>query len=344
MYIIRVNFICVFFFSFFFFSNAQEFRGGEIYFERIDPFNAKVFVDLYYKADSFFNAPAIPLDFSFGIESVQWSEKVFLTKGLILFRYATEHFFLTNDRPIVRIRTPFILEGLENIDTPFTFYLETVYNNLTYFGYTNLHLPYFHNLQDSYYFEDGVLYYQFESEDLDGNQIYFQYDWTLLNRFDTIANYTLPEASGFLYLDNFSGNFIWNKPVSPGKYLLGFEVLELLNGAFVIGSRQRYQIIEIKEEDIVLETEEKASEAHNLSLFPNPATHTLHLQLSSFQPAAATLTIQNAAGQLLRQEQLELSVQMRQHSVDVSSWPPGVYFLRVQAGGRQVVRRFVKTG
>ena len=80
----------------------------------------------------------------------------------------------------------------------------------------------------------------------------------------------------------------------------------------------------------------------NLQLFPNPATLTLHLQLNAFQAEKATLTIHNAAGQLQRQEQLELGPQLQQHQVDVSAWPPGVYFLRLKAGGRQVARRFVK--
>lgn len=333
-----------FFFSFVCLVNAQEFRGGDIYFERLDLFNAKVFVDLYYKADSTFNAPAIPLDYSFGVDTVEWSEKKILTKGLILFRYVDEHFFLTNDRPIVRISTPFVLEDIENIDTPFTLYLETVYNNLTLHGLTNLDLPFFHNLQDSYYFEDGVLYYQFESEDLDGDLVYFQYDWTLLNRFDTIANYTLPEASDFLYLDNFSGTFIWNKPVAPGKYLLGFEVVELLNGSLVIGKRQRYQIIEVTPEDLVMNAQEERFALNALQLFPNPATHTLHLQLNNFRCKQATLAIYNAAGQLQYREKLELQPQLQQHQVDISTWPSGVYFLRLQARGRQAVRRFVKAG
>ncbi|MCB0578724.1 MAG: T9SS type A sorting domain-containing protein [Phaeodactylibacter sp.] len=82
----------------------------------------------------------------------------------------------------------------------------------------------------------------------------------------------------------------------------------------------------------------------SISLFPNPAAHTLYLQLNSFQAEKATLAIHNAAGQLQHQEQVELSPQLQQHQVDVSAWPPGVYFLRLRAGGRQAVRRFVKTG
>ncbi|MCB0598398.1 MAG: T9SS type A sorting domain-containing protein [Lewinellaceae bacterium] len=79
-------------------------------------------------------------------------------------------------------------------------------------------------------------------------------------------------------------------------------------------------------------------------LFPNPATHTLHLQINSVQAENAVLTIHNPAGQLQYLQQLKLSPQLQQHQVDVSTWPPGVYFLRLQAGARQVARRFVKTG
>ncbi|MCB0583048.1 MAG: T9SS type A sorting domain-containing protein [Phaeodactylibacter sp.] len=82
----------------------------------------------------------------------------------------------------------------------------------------------------------------------------------------------------------------------------------------------------------------------SISIFPNPATHTLHLQFSSFQAQQATLTVHSAAGRLQYREQLKLSPQLQQHQVDVSAWPPGVYFLFLRAGERQAVRRFVKKG
>ncbi|MCB0578530.1 MAG: T9SS type A sorting domain-containing protein, partial [Phaeodactylibacter sp.] len=82
----------------------------------------------------------------------------------------------------------------------------------------------------------------------------------------------------------------------------------------------------------------------SISLFPNPAAHTLHIQFSSFQAKQATLTVHSAAGRLQYREQLKLSPQLQQHQVDVSAWPPGVYFLRLQTKEWQAVRRFVKTG
>ena len=85
-------------------------------------------------------------------------------------------------------------------------------------------------------------------------------------------------------------------------------------------------------------------EKEPISIFPNPATHTLHLGLNSLQPEGAVLAIQNAAGQLLHREELALPSGIQHYQVDVSGWPPGVYFLRLQAGERQVVLRFVKTG
>lgn len=78
-------------------------------------------------------------------------------------------------------------------------------------------------------------------------------------------------------------------------------------------------------------------------LFPNPTTHTLDLRFEGLQADGATLTIQNTAGQLLYREELAIPSGLQQYQVDVSAWPPGVYFLRLQAGERQVVRRFVKT-
>jgi len=145
--------------------------------------------------------------------------------------------------------------------------------------------------------------------------------------------YTLPSAT-----DTLICCIHWKTPPAPGRYVFAMEAADFRNGEELSTNTLLIAL------DVPAVSNVKEEEDNNFQFFPNPVAHTLQLQLSNFQPGAATLTIQNAAGQLLRQEQLELSVQMRQHSVDVSSWPPGVYFLRVQAGGGQVVRRFVKTG
>jgi hypothetical protein len=79
-----------------------------------------------------------------------------------------------------------------------------------------------------------------------------------------------------------------------------------------------------------------------LTLFPNPTTSTLHLQLQYSQATQGKLLIENLAGQTLHAEALKLRPALQSWEVDVAGWPSGVYVVRLQAGAEQVVRKFVK--
>ena len=78
------------------------------------------------------------------------------------------------------------------------------------------------------------------------------------------------------------------------------------------------------------------------TLFPNPTTSTLHLQLQHAQSTQGKLQIENLAGQTLHTEDLNLSPALQSWEVDVADWPSGVYVVRLRAGAEQVVRKFVK--
>ena len=144
--------------------------------------------------------------------------------------------------------------------------------------------------------------------------------------------YSLPPAT-----DTLICCIEWRTPPAPGRYVFAMEAADFRNGEELSTNTLLIAL------DVPAVSNTKKEENYNFHIFPNPAAHTLHLQFSNFPLGAATLTVQNAAGQLLYREQVELSARLQQHSVDVSGWPPGVYFLTVQAGGGQVVRRFVKT-
>ena len=78
-----------------------------------------------------------------------------------------------------------------------------------------------------------------------------------------------------------------------------------------------------------------------LTLFPNPTTSTLHLQLQHAQSTQGQLQIENLAGQTLHTEALDLGPALQSWQVDVADWPSGVYVVRLRAGAEQVVRKFV---
>ena len=73
------------------------------------------------------------------------------------------------------------------------------------------------------------------------------------------------------------------------------------------------------------------------SLYPNPASSTIHLSLAN--PAGThTYAIYNQLGMLLQSAELNYNTQ-RSHAINIESLSSGIYFVKID--GEQVIR-FVK--
>ncbi len=74
-----------------------------------------------------------------------------------------------------------------------------------------------------------------------------------------------------------------------------------------------------------------------LNIYPNPVVDNLAINLSQMH-SAVNWQITSAAGRLL----LHSVVAQPNFTIDVSTLPPGLYFLQLTAGGWKVVKQFVK--
>lgn len=78
------------------------------------------------------------------------------------------------------------------------------------------------------------------------------------------------------------------------------------------------------------------------SLYPNPAHATATVQLPSVSGAsAATLTLLDALGRVVRTATVPLSAAGLRHALDLAGLPVGLYALRVAAGDRTATHRLV---
>ncbi|RSK46249.1 T9SS type A sorting domain-containing protein [Hymenobacter perfusus] len=85
------------------------------------------------------------------------------------------------------------------------------------------------------------------------------------------------------------------------------------------------------------------SPAEGFTLYPNPATATLHVQLRNALTGPVTLRILDATGRVVWQEQRTLPASQRVLDVSVTNLPTGrSYLLQVQTATGSVVQRFVK--
>ncbi|MCO6487635.1 MAG: T9SS type A sorting domain-containing protein, partial [Phaeodactylibacter sp.] len=95
--------------------------------------------------------------------------------------------------------------------------------------------------------------------------------------------------------------------------------------------------------NILVNAEDRpAKPAPALRLFPNPATEVLHLEFDGFPTGLARLSIRSSTGRLVWRESLSLPGGKARHRIDLAGWPPGVYFVAVQAGENIQSRRLVK--
>jgi len=72
----------------------------------------------------------------------------------------------------------------------------------------------------------------------------------------------------------------------------------------------------------------------NVSLFPNPATDNITIEI----PQQAKIQIVNMQGQLVK----EIDADSNETSVDISALSPGLYFVKITMGSLAIVRKFVK--
>lgn len=76
------------------------------------------------------------------------------------------------------------------------------------------------------------------------------------------------------------------------------------------------------------------------NLHPNPAQSTLNITLSNLAEVKVVLT--DLLGQELKQFFFDVQSSKSVRSIDISELPSGLYFVRVEQGARQLVKRFIK--
>ena len=180
--------------------------------------------------------------------------------------------------------------------------------------------------------ENGVVYHQIVgSIDPFGSLDSISYEFVPA----TEEGYSFPEATNEIRCCIY-----WDKPIEEGLYALAVKMNGWLNGEMA-ESLTRYMTIQVTP-DLVVSNSDLFPLLNDLVIFPNPSNSTLNLQFQFPQSTQGKLQIENLSVQTLHTEALDLSPALQSWQVDVADWPSGVYVVRLQAGGQQVVRKFVK--
>lgn len=316
---------------------SQEFRGGEIWFNRINSLSYELdaFFDLYYKSEEDIDRPFIAIKHQ-GIEDTALLiSKIQLIDNIQLLRYS-KRIVLADEigSSSVSIRDTFFLPELKNLsgERKDTFFLGTfIHPVLSFFGPNNSP-PVFTNYQTDYTFSEGVLMHNIQMSDPDGDTLFYGFSYP-----QTIGyEYTLPDASDTIYIDLITGDLVWDKPTEAGKYLIYMDILEYHPSEHYLGKRERVMIIEIKEEDIVLGLRQPMFSPLDIQVFPNPAQDFFNLTIQAAATTKARLRIHDIYGRKQVHQDIFLNTH---HRIDTADWPSGVYFLTIETANGQWTKK-----
>ncbi len=88
---------------------------------------------------------------------------------------------------------------------------------------------------------------------------------------------------------------------------------------------------------------EKFSDANALTIYPNPATRNLYVELNVEAAAHATLKVINFIGKNIVTEGIDLVEGSNKVTIELSELESGIYFLKIEDGNAMhLVQRFTK--
>ena len=84
------------------------------------------------------------------------------------------------------------------------------------------------------------------------------------------------------------------------------------------------------------------SNFNQLAAFPNPVAGQLNLEYTIEQTASVSLSIFNNQGQIMVNTQGEEDTGFHQKTFDTTEWPNGIYFAKIESGGRSDLVKIIK--
>jgi thiol-disulfide isomerase/thioredoxin len=87
---------------------------------------------------------------------------------------------------------------------------------------------------------------------------------------------------------------------------------------------------------------EETFNTSSLTLSPNPASNTLHVNMEVLAKTNATLSITNIVGQVISRQQITLQAGEHTQSMDIANLPAGMYVLSVSTEKGTLQHKFVK--
>lgn len=322
--------ITVLFMLFYFLSWTQGVMGAEMLKSYEYPY-LEIEVWLWREGPS---KPYILFDWgdNTGLDTIELYGVHPLDTGIVVDSYYTFHEYDTTGVFILGFQDSFLVPGIKNITNSSTRILS---------HYDTVSFVTEQALNSSPRFISQPAYFSVRENGTLAHTIYVQDDDLLID--DYVAywhpypaeGYSEPLASnGFYVVESL---MVWDRPIETGRYALGMNIRETRNDVFQT-STLRSMLIDVSEDFIVSSNEMGIQQL--LALYPNPTSANATLEYGGLS-GQTHLQITNPQGQLLLQRVLNGTAQLQRKTIDVSTWPAGIYWIELRNAQGQVTKKLV---
>jgi hypothetical protein len=167
------------------------------------------------------------------------------------------------------------------------------------------------------------------------------------------------KKEGTFKIDSRTGDVVWNAPTEMGNYVFAFVVEEWRKGV-KISETIRDMEVNVKEGDgtgssippyepavnsfigSLALSNEGDYEENILSVFPNPTQHQIVADINTPKPETATFQLFDTSGRMIEQQFSNQNATQHHHVFNVQTAPNGTLILKVEVGGKMIVRKVVK--
>lgn len=311
-------------------SQAQAIRGGEIWTQVTLVVYAQTRVHIYRQDTG--GASSILFNWGDGtIETLQGYTALTPVPGIVVDIYIGSHAYDGPGTYALSTVDSFLIEDIVNIPNsgsqPLVLH-DTLVLPETPFNHWSV--PLFANTPTKVDVDDDGVFHHSTSLVLIAGSFY---DSTTLSLIPFPAEgYTFPDATNALSCCP----FIWDRPIAPGRYAFSIKARSWYEGE-IAATSTRNMIIDVDSSMIISTLPWSWIDEGIISLYPNPASDQVQLQLGGFH-APVQVRIFDALGRMMY-ERHAIASQLETLQIPVSDWPQGIYQVQIQSGGKTLTRQ-----
>lgn len=175
-----------------------------------------------------------------------------------------------------------------------------------------------------------------------------------------VTGYQFPNDflhQGTFTLHNQTGQLNWIAPAQAGSYSVALNLYEYRKGVLISQTLQEFTLLvedlpgtpvpippyePAIEGAVVTAITDYADKDVDLITFPNPVEGRLQVVIQSSNPTTALLQLVDEQGRSLHELRFPRAARQHEQVIGMDSLSPGIYFLKADVNGRQLLRKVVK--